>query len=248
MANATRVLFLGGTAEAVELAARLDTMEGVHVITSLAGRTAAPRKPAGEIRSGGFGGVSGLADYLREAKIGLVVDATHPFAAEITANAVEACNQIGVPRLRLARPPWRAVDGDRWIEVADMAQAAQQAAAIGQRIFLATGHKELSAFSALRDHWFLVRVVDQPSTPPPLAHHDIITGRGPFAVEAEFALLKEHRIDAVVAKNSGGRAYGKIAAARKLGLSVVMVRQPSLPAGDVVESAEEAERWISERL
>lgn len=241
----TTVLILGGTAEAAALSHALAARPGRRVITSLAGRTRATQELAGEVRSGGFGGADGLAAYLREAGIAAVIDATHPFAAEITANAVAACDAEGVPRLRLDRPAWEQVDGDTWISVADMTAAAQAAATLGERIFLATGRGGLEAFAGLKDHWFLVRLVEIAQMPLPLARYTALTGRGPFAAEDETDLLRRHAIAAVVSKNSGGTAtYAKIAAARALGLPVVMIARPPLPDGPCVQTVDEAVAWL----
>lgn len=240
------ILILGGTAEAAALSHALADRPDLRVITSLAGRTRATQDLAGEVRSGGFGGADGLAAYLREAGIDAVIDATHPFAAEITANAVAACAETGVPRLRLDRPAWEKTDGDTWIAAADMAAAAREAAGLGERIFLATGRGGLDAFAELKDHWFLVRLVELSQMPLPLARYTILTGRGPFAAENETALLRRHAIAAVVSKNSGGAAtYAKIAAARTLGLPVVMVTRPPAPAGPCVHTVDEAVRWLA---
>lgn len=217
---------------------------------SLAGRTAAPVRQPVPVRVGGFGGAEGLARHLAEQRIDLLVDATHPYAARISANAAAAAQIAGVPLLALRRPAWEAVEGDLWTLV-ESAQAA--AAAIGdapRRVFLALGRQELGPFEAAPQHAYLVRSVDP--VEPPLAVPDAtyLLDRGPFREEDEAALLAKHRIDAIVAKNSGGSAtYGKIAAARRLSIEVVLIRRPDLPPANAVASVAEAEaavdHWLS---
>ena len=241
-----RLLILGGTAEALELAKTCTARPQLEVISSLAGRTRAPGLPPGEVRIGGFGGAGGLARFLAERGIDRVIDATHPFAAQIGAHAEQACREVGVPRLRLLRPPWAPQPGDHWIEVDDLAEAALRLPKLGRRVFLTVGHQDLGAFAGL-DRWFLVRTIEPPSALP-LRHGEWLAGRGPFAIEDELALLRVHAIDALVSKASGGAAtYAKLAAARQLGLPVVMVRRPPPPAGPVAHSVEAALAWL-ERL
>ena len=248
MAEPVRVLILGGTAEAAGLARALAEEEGVATITSLAGRTRAPAAVPGAVRVGGFGGPEALAEYLRSEKIDLLVDATHPFAARISRNAAEACETAGVPRLLLARPPWPVRAGDTWISAADTGAAATALPGLGRRAFLAIGRQELAAFAGLAEQWFLVRLVEEPEVPPPLAAYHLVLGRGPFAEAQERELLREHRIEVVVSKNSGGAgAAAKIAAARELGLPVVMIERPPPPESETAESVEAALAWIEAR-
>ncbi len=245
MPDSRRILILGGTGEARALAAALATHPALTAVTSLAGRTAAPVRPAGELRVGGFGGSEGLADYLDEARIAAVVDATHPYAAAISRHAVEACRLAGRPLLRLERPPWQPQPGDRWVEVDSLQAAAAVAPGRGRRAFLAIGAKGIEAFAGVREMWFLLRLVDRPAAPPPLADCEILLARGPFDAAAETALLRRHRIDVVIAKNSGGEAaYGKIAAARALGLPVLLLRRPDLPSAETVQSVDQVIAWI----
>lgn len=244
-----RLLILGGTGEAAALAGRLADDPRLEVITSLAGRTRDPAKVAGELRVGGFGGAAGLAAYLEQESIGLLVDATHPFAARMAANAARACAETGVPRLKLLRPPWRAGAGDRWHDAADMAAAAHFVGEFGRRVFLSVGRQDLSAFAGLDGLWFLVRSIEPLDAHCPLPKAEVIHGRGPFDEAAEAALLKEHRIDLLVSKNSGGEAtYAKIAAARRLGLPVVMIARPPAPAGETAPDVDGAVAWIQARL
>ncbi len=249
MAEPTRVLILGGTAEAAGLARALAGEGRVATITSLAGRTRAPAAVPGAVRVGGFGGPEALADYLRQAGIGLVVDATHPFAARISRNAARACDRAKVPRLLLARPPWTAQAGDNWIPAADTEAAVAALPGLGRRAFLAIGRQELAAFTGLTELWFLVRLVEQPEAPPPLAAYHLVLGRGPFAEAQELELLQEHSIEAVVSKNSGGAgAAAKIAAARALELPVVMIERPPAPESETAEDVAAARAWIETRL
>ena len=246
-----RLLILGGTAEGRSLAAAADARFGpsLTVISALAGRTRAPLLPAGEVRIGGFGGADGLAAYLRDERIGLLIDATHPYATRISAQACEAAAQTGVEHLVMARPPWRPVSGDRWIDAATVEEAATAIPVQAERVFLTVGVRALAPFAARPDLWFLVRLVDEPAEPIPLARHRLICARGPFAEADECALLEEHRVDCLVTRASGGEATAaKLAAARALGLPVVMVRRPPPPPGPCASSVEDALAWIEERL
>ncbi|WP_432158249.1 MULTISPECIES: cobalt-precorrin-6A reductase [unclassified Streptomyces] len=225
------VLVLGGTAEARELAAALAARPGVHVTSSLAGRVSRPGALAGDVRVGGFGGADGLAGWLREHDVAATVDATHPFAAGITANAARAADATGVPLVVLRRPGWSAGPGDRWHEVPSLDAAARLLPSVGSRVFLTTGRLGLAAFAGLTDLHFVVRSVEPPEPPmPPDA--ELLLARGPFTVADEIALLREHRLDVLVTKDSGGAATeAKLTAARRLGLPVLLVRRPPLPPG-----------------
>ncbi|GAA3966835.1 cobalt-precorrin-6A reductase [Gordonia caeni] len=244
MNPAARVLLLGGTGEARALAAVL-TGEQIPVISSLAGRVRNPRLPVGEVRVGGFGGVDGLADWLRDNEIRAVVDATHPFAAQITANAHAACTRTGVPLLRLARPAWQPGPDDRWFSVPDIGAAATAVAERGGRVFLTTGRQDAGAFAGISDAWFLIRVVDPPAGPLP-PHRGILSSRGPYDLDGERALLAEHRIDVLVTKNSGGElTRAKLAAAADAGIDVVMVQRPPEPDDLArVDSVAAAADWV----
>ena len=249
VADAKRLLLLGGTGEAAALARRLQDDPRIHAVTSLAGRTKDPASLPGEVRVGGFGGPSGLARYLRGEAIDLVVDATHPFAAVMANNAAEACAAAAVPRLKLLRPAWQKEPGDRWIEVSTTTEAAATLPGLAERIFLTTGRRDLSAFAGLGDIWFLVRMIDPPKAPLPLVRHEVVLGRGPFGEADEIALLKDRSIGALVAKNSGGPStYAKIAAARRLVLPVVMIARPDPPPGGIADGIEAALAWIECRL
>ncbi|MEU4999885.1 cobalt-precorrin-6A reductase [Streptomyces sp. NPDC021622] len=227
------VLVLGGTAEARALAARLATRPDVRVTTSLAGRVARPAALEGDVRVGGFGGVDGLAAWLREHRVDAVVDATHPFAATISEHAVRAAAATGVPAVLLRRPGWRPAPGDHWHDAGSLAEAAALLPSLGRRVFLTTGRLGLAAFAepSLAELHFLVRSVEPPE--PPLPHHtEILLDRGPYTVEGETALLREHRIDVLVTKDSGGAATAaKLTAARTLSVPVLIVRRPPAPEG-----------------
>lgn len=242
--SADRVLVLGGTKDARELADAL-VAGGVDAVLSLAGRTSAPAASSARTRSGGFGGIDGLAAYLRAEQIRACIDATHPFAARMSANAAAACAAMSVPRMALVRPEWSPVDGDRWIFVDDAAQAARLLPAMGRRIFLAFADG-LAPFAGL-DLDFLVRRAEPGPVELPGAR--VLVQRGPFARDAERALFAAERVDAIVAKASGGNAArAKLDAARNLGLPVILLRRPPLPAGPQCANVAEAAAWVRTTL
>ena len=223
------VLILGGTAEGRELAGRLHG-EGVDVVSSLAGRVPDPLLPVGRVRVGGFGGAEGLAGFLAEQGIRTVVDATHPFAARITANAAESCARTGVELVILRRPAWRPGPGDDWRPVGDLAEAATELAGFG-RVFLSTGRQGVAAFRDCPQR-FWVRAVHSPEAADLPGRCEVVLGRGPFFLDAERELFRSKAIDVLVSKNSGGvMTAAKLTAARELGIPVVMVRRPPLPGG-----------------
>jgi precorrin-6A/cobalt-precorrin-6A reductase len=237
-----RVLLLGGTCEARTLAARLHP--GVDVISSLAGRVPDPALPVGEVRIGGFGGVDGMRRWLVDSKIGAVVDATHPFAATITANAAEVCGNLQIPNLVLARPAWRP--GDAIVVESDV-DAAKAVRDNGfSRVFLTTGRSGVEVFKDV-DAWFLIRAVTAPHPQTLPRRNELLLSRGPYHFGDESALLAEHRIDCLVTKNSGGEmTRPKLDAAAALGVPVVMVNRPALPEGvATVSTVDEAVAWIS---
>ena len=239
-----RVLLLGGTAEGRRLAARLHPQ--TDVISSLAGRVPDPALPAGPVRIGGFGGVEGLRQWLRDNDIAAVIDATHPFAATMTANAAAACAELALPHLLLSRPAWDPGDAEL---VASDREAADVVAAKGySRVFLTTGRSGTTAF---RDSgaWFLIRVVTAPQAENLPRDHELLLSRGPYRYEDEHRLMRDHRIDVVVTKNSGGElTRPKLVAAQDLGVDVVMIDRPPLPAGvTVVDSVDDALGWLLSR-
>jgi precorrin-6A/cobalt-precorrin-6A reductase len=244
-----RILILGGTAEARQFAGRLAGRIGLEVTLSLAGRTATPAVQPVPVRVGGFGGAAGLSNYLVSERIDALIDATHPYATVISANAVEAARRSGVPSIALRRPPWIAVSGDRWIVVSDVGEAVRTIGQTPRRVFVALGRNELAPFGEAPQHYYLIRSVDPVDPPLPLPHVGYVTGRGPFSEADDRDLMAEHRIDVVVAKNSGGGAtYGKIAAARVLGIDVIMLRRPPAPDGAAVETIEDAIAWLDHAL
>ena len=230
-----RLLILGGTADAVRIAERLSVRDDMDVIYSLAGVTRQPRLPNCRVHRGGFVGAAGLRGYLEENTVDILLDATHPFAAQINAHGTEASEATGIPCIRYRRPPWRPRRGDRWLPVADASAAASQVAALGERTFLTIGTKELTAFELLKEIWFLVRTIDPPAQSVPLEQFEITLGRGPFSLEDELDLIRQHRIGALVSRNSGGTPVAaKIGAARHLKIPVVVIERPPA-ASDVLE-------------
>jgi precorrin-6A/cobalt-precorrin-6A reductase len=244
-----RILILGGTMEARRLAERLAGRADLAVTLSLAGRTASPVAQPVPVRIGGFGGAEGLAAHLAAERIDALIDATHPYAAIIAGNAARAARSAGVPLLALRRPPWVMVAGDRWIEVTDASAAVRALGDAPRRIFLALGRNDIAPFVQAPQHRYLVRSVDPVEPPLSVPHASYVVGRGPFMEADDRALLMAHGIEIVVCKNSGGDAtYGKIAAARMLGLAVIMLRRPALPAVAEVETIADALAWIDHAL
>jgi precorrin-6A/cobalt-precorrin-6A reductase len=241
------ILVLGGTAEGRELAAAL-TAAGHPVISSLAGRVSAPRRPVGEVRIGGFGGVPGLTNYLVQQQIDAVVDATHPFAARITANAVQACAGTGTPLLALQRPPWTPVDGDNWTTVPDLDAAAAELQRFNPRasVLLAIGRQGVGAFREAPQRFWL-RAIDPPDDPRP-ARCELILDRGPFTLGGELELFRRLSIDLLVTKNSGGpMTAAKLTAARRLYLPVLVIDRPAAPEGlAAVSTVPAALTWVDE--
>ncbi len=234
-----RVLILGGTTEAMEIARTLAGDARFSPVLSMAGRTRAPALPPIPWRIGGFGGAAGLAACLRQ--FDALIDATHPFAARISANAAEAAALAGVPRVTVLRPPWMPQPGDDWLCVPSMAHAAAALGPRTRRVFLTVGQNELAPFGP--PHAYLLRSVDPPADPPPNA--TVIAARGPFTEAADRALMAGHRTQVLVTKNSGGTAVaGKLAAARSLGLRVLMVDRPPPPTGELTPDAAGALAWL----
>ncbi|MDT3396872.1 cobalt-precorrin-6A reductase [Streptomyces sp. B1866] len=247
--TARHVLILGGTTEGRLLAARLAAEPGLRVTSSLAGRVAAPRLPAGRVRVGGFGGADGLARWLREHRVDALIDATHPFAGTISVHAARAAAAVHVPLLALRRPGWVAGDGDRWHPAGSLAEAAALLPALGERVFLTTGRTGLATFAHLTAQWFLVRCVDPPEPPHP-PRMEVLLDRGPFTLDGEAELLRRHRVDVLVTKDSGGQATAaKLTAAREAGVPVVVVRRPPAPEGvPVAADPAGAVAWLARRL
>lgn len=244
-----RILLLGGTGEARALAQRLAGRADLAVTLSLAGRTERPLPQPVPVRVGGFGGVAGMRSYLAGERIVAVIDATHPYAARISANAAEACAGEDVPLLALRRPAWEKVEGDTWRSVADVPAAVAALGVEPRRVFLALGRNEVRAFEAAPQHSYLVRSVDPVEPPLAVPHAHYVLGRGPFGEEEDRALLEAHGIEVLVAKNSGGSAtYGKMAAARALGIEAVLIARPDVADVPSVETIAAAEAWLDEVL
>lgn len=244
-----KILILGGTTESRELASVLDLRSDVTVTLSLAGRTANPRPQGVPTRIGGFGGAEGLARFIAAENIGILIDATHPYADQISANAHSAARETGVPFLALRRAPWQAIPGDRWTCVETVKEAVSGLGANPVRAFLALGRKNITPFADAPQHSYLVRSVDPIDPPLPVRDATYVTARGPFDEAQDRAMLERYNIEIIVSKNSGGDAsYGKIAAARALQIPVLMIGRPSLPDAQSVDTVEEALAWCNHAL
>lgn len=244
-----RVLILGGTTEASQLAHLLADNSRFEVTLSLAGRTSNPRMQPVPMRIGGFGGVDGLVAWLAQEAIETVIDATHPYADQISSHAVAACRQLAIPLASIIRAAWRPQPGDQWLTVARTEAAADALGPEPRRVFLTLGRVELGAFVGSPHHHYVARTVDPPkdiALPPDIR---LMRDRGPFNKQAETALLRQEKIDVLVSKNSGGTAtYAKIEAARELGIPVVMIARPHKPCGHAVQNAQRALAWLEQRL
>ena len=224
---------------------KLIELSAMRATISFAGRVERPARHPVPRRIGGFGGVSGLADYLRTEKITHVIDATHPFAAQMSRNAVEACAATKLPLLALTRAPWHPQDGDTWTHVPDIAGAVAALGGQARRVMLAVGRMHLAEFAPNPQHFYLLRLVDPPAEPPAFPDHHVLVSRGPFTFEDDRALMEQFGIDLVVSKNAGGSgAYAKIEAARALGLPVVMIDRPQIPTRHEVADPAEALAWL----
>lgn len=243
------ILLLGGTSEASRLANELARMPSVTATLSLAGRTRKAAPSPLPIRIGGFGGVDGLASYLTHHSVDLVIDATHPFAAQISDNAIAACAKTGMPLLAVERPPWQRAVGDTWSEHATIEGAIAALPDTPSVVFSALGRSSIPLLSAKPQHRYVIRVVDPVVLPPELSHAVVALARGPFRTEDDIALFREHGIACVLAKNSGGdAAYAKIEAARRLQLPVYMVERPAIADRHAVATVDEALAWIAHHL
>lgn len=240
----TRILLLGGTTEA-SLLARALASAGMAAVYSYAGRTAAPLAQPLPVRMGGFGGVAGLVAYLKAEGISHVVDATHPFAAQMSRNAIAACAEAGVPLAVLERPGWQAGPGDDWTHVPDIASAVAALPDSPARVFLAIGKQTLAPFAAKPQHHYLLRLVDPPEGALPLPDATAVIARGPFDLASDLALLRDHRISHIVAKNAGGAgASAKLEAARALGLRVILIERPALPPRRIFAEVAAVMAWL----
>lgn len=242
----TRALILGGTADASLLAAEI-ARAGIDAVYSYGGRTRAPASQPLPTRIGGFGGVGGLDDYIRREEITHVIDSTHPFAAEMSRNAVAACAETGTPLIALERAPWTKAPGDNWIEIPDVNAAVAALPEAAANVFLAIGRQHIAPFATRPQHAYTLRFVDPPDAPLPFAA-DVIVSRGPFTLEGELEMMRKRSITRIVARNSGGDgARAKIDAARVLGLPVIMIARPQLPERLRVESVAEIMQWLGHR-
>lgn len=239
-----KVLLLGGTSEAAALAQAL-AGAGIAAIYSYAGRTEAPRLQPLPVRVGGFGGVDGLADYICANNITHVIDATHPFAAGISANAVASCIQTGIPLAAFERPAWQPGPGDTWTRVPDIAAAVVALPQVPARVFLAIGRQHVADFATRPHHHYLLRFVDPPQGTLPLPDTDVIVARGPFTVAGDLAVMRDHGITHLVAKNAGGAGgAAKIEAARMLRLPVIIIDRPAVPYRTVLDSVDSVMNWL----
>jgi precorrin-6A/cobalt-precorrin-6A reductase len=244
-----RILILGGTTEARELGRELADRDDVEVTLSLAGRTASPLAQPVPVRRGGFGGIAGLANYMRDHDISAMIDATHPFASTMSAHALSAAAQTNTPMIALCRAPWHSIAGDRWVEVQSAREAVDALGVKPRHVFLALGRQELAPFASAPQHRYLIRSVDPVEPPLEVPSAQYILARGPFDEDEERALLLAQAIDVVVAKNSGGLAtYGKIAAARMIGIPVILVQRPPATAAPQAASVGEAVAWLDHVL
>jgi precorrin-6A/cobalt-precorrin-6A reductase len=240
------ILLLGGTSEASRLADELARMPGITATLSLAGRTRAAASSPLAARTGGFGGIDGLEHYLRQEAVDLVVDATHPFATQISRNAAAACAKANVPLLAVERPAWVKTAGDNWSEHASAEDAIAALPTASTTVFSALGRSSVPLLCAKPQHRYVIRVVDPIIPPPELADAIVIAARGPFRMEDDIALFREHRIACILAKNSGGdAAYAKVEAARYLGLPIHMVQRPIVPGRQAVATCADAMMWIA---
>jgi len=239
-----RALILGGTGDANQLAERF-VREKIDAIYSYAGRTQIPLGHSLPTRIGGFGGMEGLADFIRKERITHVIDATHPFAAEMSRHAVGACAEASVPLIALERTPWTRSVGDNWVEVGDINEAVAALPEKPARVFLAIGRQHLAPFAAKPQHAYTLRFVDAPNGALPLPNAEVIVSRGPFTLEGDRELMRSRGIEILVARNSGGSgARAKIDAARELALPVIMIARPALPERPRAESVDEVLAWL----
>lgn len=245
------MLILGGTGEAAQLAEQAVELFPDHldVIYSLAGRVKPERAIAATVRVGGFGGGAGLANFIKDEKIDLLIDATHPFAANISANAYDACLETTTPRLMFIRPPWDLPPGAKYLEADDMAHAAEIISGMARKVFVTTGQSGLDALGVCADTHFVIRVIEEPAQAPAIENFTLITDRPPYSLENEVALMEEHQIDALLTKQSGGEGtVAKMVAAIQKKIPIIMISRPLPEPGDSVESVKDALKWLQMQL
>ncbi len=246
-----KILILGGTGEAAELAQRLtaEISDSTEIITSLAGRTKNPAALPGRVERGGFGGIQGLKTFIETEGIDLLIDATHPFAEVISNNGYVACADTNTRRMALVRPEWSLPPDAKWFEVDDFSAASAAVDATSKRCFLTIGIRGLESFSALKGVWFLTRLIEQPTKPLPLTNCKTIIARPPHTMESERQLINDHQIDCLVSKHAGGPATeAKILAALDANISIILIRRPKQLSGNWTESIEDCIAWIKERI
>ncbi len=251
MSETKRLLILGGTGEAAALArdAHSRFSGRLNIVYSLAGRIKPENTLTVPVRIGGFGGGTGLADFIRAEQINLLVDATHPFAATISASAHDACLSTLTPRLMLARPPWDLPTGAKYLEADDMDHAARLISGLAKRVFVTTGQSGLGALGVCPGVHFLIRVILEPRTPPAIDDYTLLKDRPPYSLENEVALMEEHKIDALLTKQSGGEGtIAKIVAATKKNIPIILLKRPLMEPGECVENVDEALKWLEGRL
>ena len=243
------VLILGGTSEAYDLAEKLVLEvggQGFRILTSLRGSTQKPRLPRGNHRIGGFGGIDGLENFLREEEISHVIDATHPFAEQISRNAVHACRSSQLPLIRLERPSWEPESGDNWVLKPDLKSAAEWLIDHPQRVLLTTGHRDLNVFRDAHASFFLIRTIEPVSFLEGFPNAENLIARGPFSKDEEIALMRSWKISLLLCKNSGGEAsFAKLLAARELSIPVLMMKRPEIPEVSQTESIDEVVKWLA---
>jgi precorrin-6A/cobalt-precorrin-6A reductase len=240
-----QILILGGTSEASALARRIAGRDDLDPVLSFAGRTRSPVPPPIPFRVGGFGGIAGLKAYLAERRTGAVVDATHPFAAQMSRHAAVACREQGVPLAAFTRPAWRRQDGDRWTSVGDIAAAVEALGEPARTVLLTIGGSQLAAFARAPQHRYIVRTIDPPEAIGALPSPRLILARGPFGVDDEIALMRHERVEVLVTKNSGGAATeAKLTACRALGTDVIIVERPAPEAVPAFDTVDAIVAWI----
>lgn len=246
-----KLLILGGTHEAAIITRTLAEYHRDHLslVTSWAGRTATIPNLPGEIRKGHFGGVDALTDYIKTKNIKLLIDATHPFAKQISSNARKACERVDIPRLQFNRPPWKRMRNDLWVEANSLGTAAHIVPKIGQRAFLTTGVRTLKSFSQTRSVHFVIRLLNKPCVPIPLLNYNLIVSTPPFLIEDEIKLIRQYNIQVLITKDSGGiNTESKIIAARQTGIPVLYVRRPKLEPGEIANSIDQALLWVKKHI